>query len=110
MHLFDSLLLGIIQGLTEFIPVSSTAHLLIAQYLLGLPADDFAFAFNVLVQLGTLLALIVYFWRDWIALIRLVADIRASILDGTFESRVPAWLDQWRSNAQRSEKGVINQE
>ena len=70
MTIFDSLLLGIIQGLTEFIPVSSTAHLLIAQYLLGLPADDFAFAFSVLVQLGTLLALIVYFWRDWLALIR----------------------------------------
>ena len=70
MTLLDSLLLGIIQGLTEFIPVSSTAHLLIAQYLLGLPADDFAFAFNVLVQLGTLLALIIYFWRDWLALIK----------------------------------------
>ena len=70
MTLFHSLLLGIIQGLTEFIPVSSTAHLLIAQVLLGLPADDFAFAFNVLVQLGTLLALIVYFWRDWLSLIR----------------------------------------
>lgn len=70
MNLLSSLILGIVQGLTEFIPVSSTAHLLIAQYLLGLPADDFAFAFNVLVQLGTLLALFVYFWRDWVALIR----------------------------------------
>lgn len=70
MTLFHSLLLGIIQGLTEFIPVSSTAHLLIAQTLLGLPADDFAFAFNVLIQLGTVLALILYFWRDWLALIK----------------------------------------
>src|SRR5512140_2157678 len=70
MTIFHALLLGIIQGLTEFIPVSSTAHLLIAQYLLGLPADDFAFAFSVLVQLGTVLALIVYFWRDWLALIK----------------------------------------
>lgn len=70
MHLFSSLLLGIIQGLTEFIPVSSTAHLLIAQVLLGWKADDFAFAFNVLVQLGTLLALIIYFWRDWVTLIK----------------------------------------
>lgn len=70
MTIFHSLLLGIVQGLTEFIPVSSTAHLLIVQYLLGLPADDFAFAFSVLVQLGTLLALIVYFWRDWLALIK----------------------------------------
>lgn len=70
MNLLHSLLLGIVQGLTEFIPVSSTAHLLIVQYLLGLPADDFAFAFSVLVQLGTLLALIVYFWPDWLMLIR----------------------------------------
>lgn len=70
MTLFHSLLLGIIQGLTEFIPVSSTAHLLIAQYLLGIPADDFAFAFSVLVQLGTVLALVVYFWRDWLSLIK----------------------------------------
>ncbi len=70
MTLFHSLLLGIIQGLTEFIPVSSTAHLLIAEWLLGLPADNFQFAFDVLVQLGTLLALIIYFWRDWLSLIK----------------------------------------
>jgi undecaprenyl-diphosphatase len=70
MTLFQSLILGILQGLTEFIPVSSTAHLLLAQYLLGLQADDFAFAFNVLIQLGTLLALLVYFWRDWLALVK----------------------------------------
>jgi undecaprenyl-diphosphatase len=70
MNLLQSLLLGIIQGLTEFIPVSSTAHLLIAQTWLGLPADASAFAFNVLIQLGTLLALLVYFWKDWLALLK----------------------------------------
>jgi undecaprenyl-diphosphatase len=70
MTLFNSLLLGIIQGLTEFIPVSSTAHLLIAEYLLRLPTNDFSLAFDVLVQLGTLLALFIYFWRDWLALIK----------------------------------------
>ncbi|MCJ7434828.1 MAG: undecaprenyl-diphosphate phosphatase, partial [Anaerolineales bacterium] len=64
MTLFQSLLLGIIQGLTEFIPVSSTAHLLISQYLLGIPASDAIFSFLVLVQLGTILSLIVYFWKD----------------------------------------------
>jgi undecaprenyl-diphosphatase len=70
MNLFHAFLLGIIQGLTEFIPVSSTAHLLIAQHILGLPADNAAFAFNVLVQLGTTLALIIYFWQDLIALLK----------------------------------------
>lgn len=70
MNLFSAFLLGIIQGLTEFIPVSSTAHLLIAQHILGLSADDAAFAFNVLIQLGTLLALIVYFSKDLLALVK----------------------------------------
>ena len=69
MTLFHSFLLGIIQGLTEFIPVSSTAHLLVAQYFLGIPADDAAFAFSVLVQLGTIVSLIVYFWKDLLAIV-----------------------------------------
>jgi undecaprenyl-diphosphatase len=69
MNIFHAFLLGILQGLTEFIPVSSTAHLLIAQHFLGLPADDAAFAFSVLVQLGTLLALIIFFWKDLLAIL-----------------------------------------
>lgn len=64
MNVFEALLLGIIQGLTEFLPVSSTAHLLIAQNLLGIPADEAAFAFAVLVQLGTLVALAAFYWKD----------------------------------------------
>src|SRR5512136_2969751 len=64
MTVLHSLLLGILQGLTEFIPVSSTAHLLIGQKLFGIPASDAMFSFLVLVQLGTILSLIVYFWKD----------------------------------------------
>jgi len=69
MTLFQSFLLGIIQGLTEFIPVSSTAHLLISQYLLGIPASDAMFAFLVLVQLGTILSLIIFFWKDLLSIV-----------------------------------------
>ena len=69
MTLFQSFLLGIVQGLTEFIPVSSTAHLLISQYLLGIPASDAIFAFLVLVQLGTILSLIIFFWKDLLAIV-----------------------------------------
>ncbi len=70
MNIFQSFLLGILQGLTEFIPVSSTAHLLIGQKLLGIPANDAMFSFLVLVQLGTILSLIVYFWKDLWAIFR----------------------------------------
>ncbi len=74
MTILQSIVLGIIQGLTEFIPVSSTAHLLLTQYFLKWQISQ-AFKFDVLVQLGTLLALIVYFWKDLVEII--VAVIRA---------------------------------
>ncbi len=75
MSLFYALLLGIVQGLTEFIPVSSTAHLLLAQHLLRIAPDDPGiFAFNVLVQWGTLAAVIVYYWTDLWAIARSWVD------------------------------------
>jgi undecaprenyl-diphosphatase len=75
MTLIQSIILGIVQGLTEFIPVSSTAHLLIVEYLMKLNTPDLqtsVFIFDVLIQLGTLLALIVYFWKDLVEIIRAV--------------------------------------
>ncbi len=70
MNIIHAVLLGILQGLTEFVPVSSTAHLLIGQKLLGIPANDAIFSFLILVQLGTILALIVYFWKDLLKLVK----------------------------------------
>ncbi len=70
MTLWQSILLGIIQGLTEFLPVSSSGHLVVTPFLLGweLPAQD-AFIFDVLVQVATLLAVFAYFWNDFIAIL-----------------------------------------
>ena len=71
MTFLQSFLLGIIQGLTEFIPVSSTAHLLVAQYYMGLdPNNDMLFSFSVLIQLGTVVALFVFYWRDLLSLFK----------------------------------------
>src|SRR5215211_184670 len=70
MTFLQSFLLGVIQGLTEFIPVSSTAHLLIGQVLLGIPSSQRIFSFNVIIQLGTVLALILFFWKDLWAILQ----------------------------------------
>ncbi len=70
MTLFHAFLLGLLQGLTEFIPVSSTAHLLVGQQLLGIPPSDAVFSFLVIVQLGTVVSLIAYFWKDLLTLIK----------------------------------------
>ncbi|MCK6540098.1 MAG: undecaprenyl-diphosphatase UppP [Anaerolineales bacterium] len=78
MTLLHAFILGIVQGLTEFIPVSSTAHLLIGQNLFGLPADEAMFSFLVIVQLGTLVSLFSFYWKDWLAIVRATFDLRHS--------------------------------
>ena len=78
MTLLHAILLGVIQGLTEFIPVSSTAHLLIGQRLLGLPVDDAMFSFLVIVQLGTLISVFAFYWKDLLSIVKAVLDFRRS--------------------------------
>ena len=72
MNFVHAIILGIIQGLTEFIPVSSTAHLLIGQQLLGIPVDDAMFSFLVIVQLGTIVSLLAFYWKDLLSIARAV--------------------------------------
>lgn len=70
MNIFYALLLGIVEGLAEFVPVSSTAHMLIVQRIFNIPSDNAMFAFLVLVQIGPLVALLVYFWKDFWTMIK----------------------------------------
>lgn len=78
MTLLQAILLGVVQGLTEFIPVSSTAHLLIVQNLLGIPADGAMFSFLVIVQLGTLISLFAFYWKDLLSIAKATLDFRHS--------------------------------
>lgn len=72
-----AIILGLVEGLTEFIPVSSTGHLLLTQHLLGLTDDRWG-SFIVLIQLGAILAVVaLYFQRLWGVLIRLPTDPKA---------------------------------
>ncbi len=91
--LFQALVMGIVQGLTEFLPVSSSAHLLVVPYLLGWN-DAFidSLAFGVMLHLGTLAALLIYYGRDWL---RIVPAGFAVIRDRSFRDdpdRRLAWL------------------
>lgn len=73
MSLPQAIVLGIVQGLTEYLPISSSAHLVLVPWALGWEFEpNAAFAFDVLVQLGTLLAVIVYFWKDLAQMLRAV--------------------------------------
>jgi len=81
MTIIQSILLGIIQGLTEFLPISSSGHLVILPFFLNwdLPGKEM-FIFNVLVQIGTLVAVIFYFRKD---LLNIIKDFFSQLLAGT---------------------------
>ena len=68
INAFEAIMLGLIQGLTEFLPVSSSGHLVIAQNIFGITED--VLVFDVFVHLGTLVAVFVAFWGDIVALLK----------------------------------------
>lgn len=91
MTLLQAAVLGVVQGLTEFLPISSSGHLILARNWLGLSAEgSAAFAFDVLIQLGTWLAVLAYFWRDLLAISRdMLAGLRGAAV--TAQARL-GWL------------------
>ena len=68
--MLEAIILGILQGLTEFIPVSSSAHLILLPWFFGWQGVVNTLGFDVALHLGTLIALVVYFRKDWVELLR----------------------------------------
>ncbi|MBQ3724993.1 MAG: undecaprenyl-diphosphate phosphatase [Oscillospiraceae bacterium] len=88
MNLFTSLLLGVIQGLAEFLPISSSGHLALAQHLLGVNTEVPAF-FDVLLHLGTLLAVLVAYWGDVVEIVQEFFRGVGDVIHGTTPTPVP---------------------
>jgi undecaprenyl-diphosphatase len=63
MSFLQALILGIVEGITEFLPISSTAHLILASSLLHIAESDFTKSFEIIIQLGAILAVVVLYWR-----------------------------------------------
>ena len=70
LELIEAVLLGVVQGLTEFLPVSSSGHLLLGQYFLGMDQDRFGLSFDAAIHTGTVLAVVWYFRWDLLAMVR----------------------------------------
>ena len=84
LEFLEAIFLGVVQGLTEFLPVSSSGHLLLGQYFLGMDQDRFGLTFDAAIHTGTVLAVISYFWRD---LLRMAGAFLRSLRGPNFEER-----------------------
>jgi undecaprenyl-diphosphatase len=90
MGFWQYIVLAVVQGLTEFLPISSTAHLRIVPALLGW--KDPGAAFSAVIQIGTLLAVLTYFWRDVVRILHaMLADLRRGRLATTHDAQL-GWM------------------
>ncbi|WP_341834475.1 undecaprenyl-diphosphate phosphatase [Chitinophaga pollutisoli] len=64
MSTLEAVIIAIIEGLTEFIPISSTGHMVIASSIMGINEDEFTKLFEVAIQLGAILAVVVLYWKN----------------------------------------------
>ena len=106
MSIFQVLVLALLQGVTELFPVSSLGHTVILPKLLGWninQADPTFLAFVVLLHVGTATALVIYFWRDWLAIVR---SVFRSVVDGRMHGTPDERLG-WRLIAGTVPAGLI---
>jgi undecaprenyl-diphosphatase len=97
MDIFESIILGIVEGITEFLPISSTGHLMVTSSLLGIVPDAFLKAFEVAIQFGAILAVVVLYWKRFFKSLNFyyklfVAFLPAGILGFIFIHKIDEML------------------
>lgn len=85
MDIIQAIIMGMVQGLTEFLPVSSSAHLVIVPELMGVKSS---LAFDTLLHVGTLVAVVGYFWKDILAMIKAFISSLTDIFHGNFKQGI----------------------
>ncbi len=100
MDTIQSIIIAIVEGLTEFLPISSTGHMIITEKLLNLTSTDFSKVFTVAIQLGAILAVVVLYWKkffdfkNWQFYVKLAAAVVPAIILGLlFSKKIDALLE-----------------
>ena len=98
MSIFEAIIIAIVEGLTEFLPVSSTGHMIITQSLLGVESNEFVKAFTIIIQFGAILSVIGLYWKrffqSWTFYLKLLAGfIPAAIFGFLFNDYIDELLE-----------------
>jgi undecaprenyl-diphosphatase len=99
MNIIQAIILGIVQGITEFLPVSSTGHMVVVSSLMGISHDDFTKLYEVVIQLGSILSVVVLYWKKFFQSVDfyfklIVAFIPAVIFGLLFSKQIDALLEK----------------
>ena len=98
MNIVEAVILAVVEGITEFLPVSSTGHMIIASSLMGIAAEDFTKAFTVAIQFGAILSVVILYWKRFFKSVNFyfklfVGFIPAAILGIVFGDQIDALLE-----------------
>lgn len=100
MNTIQSIIIAVVEGLTEFLPISSTGHMIITEKLLNLSENDFSKVFTIAIQLGAILAVVVLYWKkfidfkNWQFYAKLIAAVMPAIILGfLFSKKIDALLE-----------------
>ncbi len=100
MNFFQSVILGIVEGVTEFLPISSTGHMILASYFMGINEDAFTKLFEICIQLGAILSVVVLYWKKffdfskWQFYVKLfIAVVPALVLGFLFNDKIEGLLE-----------------
>src|SRR5687767_678703 len=100
MSIVDAIILAVVEGLTEFLPISSTGHMIVTSYLLGIHKDEFTKLYEVSIQFGAILAVVVLYWkkffefRRWEFYVKLAIGVIPALLLGfLFSDKIDAMLE-----------------
>jgi undecaprenyl-diphosphatase len=97
MTLFEAIIVAIVEGITEFLPISSTGHMIITQQILGIPSDEFVKAFTVNIQFGAILSVIVLYWKrffqGWDFYFKLAVACLPLVIAYLLEKQIDAMLE-----------------
>src|SRR5689334_10552309 len=92
MSIVEAIIIAIVEGITEFLPISSTGHMIIASSLLGIHKEEFTKLFEVAIQLGAILAVVVLYWKKffdfkrWQFYLKLIVGVIPALALGYFFS------------------------
>lgn len=99
MSTIQAIILAIVEGITEFLPISSTGHMIIASSLMGIASDEFVKLYEVVIQLGAIVSVIILYWKKFFPLNRwnfyfklIIAVIPALILGFLLGDKIDQWL------------------